>query len=412
MPKEQDAKEKARGRGGGPSDRGLVIGIDATNLRRGGGRTHLIELLRAARPANHGIRGVVVWGARDTLDQLEDRDWLIKRDPPALSAGLVRRTLWQRFRLSVSAHSEQCDILFVPGGSYAGIFHPIVTMSRNMLPFEWSELRRFGWTMTTLKYLLLRWTQVRSYHRADGVVFLTQYARDAVQRITGSLEASLSVIPHGLNTRFLQRPRQAFPIANYSDTRPFRILYVSIINQYKHQWLVVEAVGRLRRRTGWPLVLELVGPSYPPALRQLHKTVADWDAEQAWVKYHGAIPYDQLHDIYQQADLGLFASSCENMPNILLETMAAGLPVACSDRGPMPEVLGDAGVFFDPLEPASIEQAVDRLIRSPMLRADSARACHARAAGFRWEACAEQTFGFLADVASAYSKHADHRCVG
>jgi glycosyltransferase involved in cell wall biosynthesis len=389
----------------------VFLGIDATNLRRGGGRTHLIEFLGAANPQAQGINRVLVWASRDTLDQIEDRDWLIKRNPAALNAGLLSRSLWQRFSLSQSARSEQCDILFVPGGSYAGDFHPIVTMSRNMLPFEWQELRRYGWTLTTLKLLLLRWTQTRSFRRADGVVFLTEYARAVVQRVTGNLEGSVSVIPHGLNTRFLQRPRKASPIANYSDARPFRILYVSIINQYKHQWRVVEAIGRLRRRTGWPLVLELVGPSYPPALRQLYKAIEDWDTEQAWVKYHGAIPYDQLHDIYQQADLGLFASSCENMPNILLETMAAGLPVACSDRGPMPEILGDAGVYFDPLDPASIGQALDRLIRSPRLRADSARACHARAAGFRWDKCAEQTFGFLADVAAAYSKQADRRCV-
>lgn len=385
----------------------MNIGIDATNLRRGGGRTHLIEFLGAAKPQAQGINRVVVWASRDTLEQIEDREWLVKRNPSALNAGLLRRSLWQLFSLSRAARSEQCDILFVPGGSYAGNFHPIVTMSRNMLPFEWRELRRYGWTLTTLKLLLLRWTQASSYRRADGVVFLTQYARDAVQRVTGSLEGSVSVIPHGLNTRFLQRPRQAFPTANYSDAKPFRILYVSIIDQYKHQWLVVEALGRLRRRTGWPLVLELVGPSYPPALRQLCKVVAEWDSEQAWVNYHGAIPYDQLHVIYQQADLGLFASSCENMPNILLETMAAGLPIACSGRGPMPEVLGDAGVYFDPLDPPSIEQALDHLIRSPKLRAASARTCHERAAEFRWEACSEQTFGFLADVASAYSKQAD-----
>ena len=35
------------------------------------------------------------------------------------------------------------------------------------------------------------------------------------------------------------------------------------------------------------------------------------------------------------------------MPNTLVEAMASGLPIACSDRGPMPEVLGDGGVLFD-----------------------------------------------------------------
>ena len=58
--------------------------------------------------------------------------------------------------------------------------------------------------------------------------------------------------------------------------------------------------------------------------------------------------HDDLHQKYLDADLGLFASSCENMPNILLETMGAGLPIACSNRQPMPEILKNGGEYFDP----------------------------------------------------------------
>ncbi len=53
--------------------RGFVIGIDATNLRQGGGRTHLIELVLAADPPAHGVQKVIVWGGRETLTALDDR---------------------------------------------------------------------------------------------------------------------------------------------------------------------------------------------------------------------------------------------------------------------------------------------------------------------------------------------------
>lgn len=379
------------------------VGIDASNLRGGGGRTHLIELLHAARPRDHGIDRVIVWASRDTLDLLEDRDWLAKRNPAALNAGLLRRSLWQRYRLPKEAHAEACDVLFVPGGSYAGNFHPMVTISQNMLPFEWPELRRYGWTWTALRILLLRQIQSASFRRAEGVVFLTEYARDAVQRVTGKLHGSVKVIPHGLNRRFSQPPRAQHAINTYTTDRPLRLLYGSIVEQYKHQWAVVEAVGRLRARTHWPMALHLVGPSYPPALARLNRALDCWDPDRRWVRYHGGVPYQKLHEIYQQADVGLFASSCENMPNILLEIMAAGLPIACSDRGPMPEVLGDAGVYFDPLTPASIEQALERLVGAPELREALARAGYTRAQAFSWDRCAEQTFGFLAKVSSEAS---------
>jgi glycosyltransferase involved in cell wall biosynthesis len=92
------------------------------------------------------------------------------------------------------------------------------------------------------------------------------------------------------------------------------------------------------------------------------------------------------------------------MPNILLETMVAGLPVACSNRGPMPEVLGDAGLYFDPENPADIAQAIRRFILSPELRNEKAKTSFARARQFSWAGCADQTFSFLAEIALGHQK--------
>ena len=95
-----------------------------------------MELMRAAAPEEQGIERVVIWGAQETLDLQQDRAWLVKRCPPALKAGLLRRMLWQRFQLGEEARREQCHLLFVPGGSYAGTFRPVITMSQNLLPFN------------------------------------------------------------------------------------------------------------------------------------------------------------------------------------------------------------------------------------------------------------------------------------
>ena len=384
--------------------RGFVIGIDATNLRQGGGRTHLIELLLAADPTTHGVQKVIVWGGCATLAALEDRPWLKKINPPELDCGLFRRTLWQWFSLSRAVRAAGCDLLFVPGGSYAGDFHPVVTMSQNMLPFDWGELRRYGWSLTALKLLLLRISQSSSFKRADGVIFLTRYAKQEVLKVTGVLNGQMATISHGLNSRFAMAPRPQRPIESYSIDSPYRLLYVSIIDQYKHQWHLVEAVAQLRQRTQWPLVLDLIGPAYPPALKRLKASLHRFDRENSLTRYHGAMPYADMHRMYAQADLGVFATSCENMPNILLETMAAGLPVACSNRGPMPEILQDAGVYFDPEIPEEITRALRQLIISPDLRAELAKASYMATKAFTWERCAADTFEFLAETIRRYNK--------
>ena len=216
----------------------FTLGIDATNIRSGGGVTHLVELLRAAQPKLHGIDRIVVWAGTTTLAALEERPWMTKCKPPSLDKGLLRRTLWQRYRLSNAAHDEGCDVLFVPGGSYAGNFHPVVTMSQNLLPFEIHELLRYGWTFLTLKLLLLRLTQSRSFHKADGVIFLTKYAHDVVLKVIGKLSGQTCIVPHGVNSRFKRVPKLQRAIADYNDIHPYRLLYVSIVDQYKHLSLI------------------------------------------------------------------------------------------------------------------------------------------------------------------------------
>ena len=161
---------------------------------------------------------------------------------------------------------------------------------------------------------------------------------------------------------------------------------------------MVEAVHALRSE-GLPVVLDLIGPAYPPALARLQSVLGRLDPAGTWACYHGAVPYEDLHQMYGQADLGIFASSCENMPNILLETMAAGLPIACSNRGPMPEVLGDAGLYFDPENPADLAQAIRIFLHDPELRYTKAQAAFSRAQSYSWGCCAAQTFDFLVGVA-------------
>ena len=376
----------------------LVLGIDATNIRHGGGRTHLLELLSHAKPRAHGFSKVVVWGSKSTLALLPDQDWLIKLNPHSCEGGLIDRLIWQYFGLAKQALVEGCNLLFAPGGNFGGNFRPVVTMSQNMLPFDRRELIRYRLSSTTLKLIVLRWMQSRSFKKANAIIFLTRYSAKKVQSITGQLQGLTCIIPHGVNSRFHLQLNTQKAIENYDLSRPYRLLYVSIVDQYKHQWHVVDAIDILRQKTGWPLTLDLVGPAYPAALRRLQKTMAICDLRREWVKYHGSVPYKKLHTFYAEADLGVFASSCENMPNILLEAMAAGLPMASSDCGPMPEVLGNCGVYFDPENSTDIAATLERLIADSSMRAALADKSSTRAQQYSWTTCADQTFTFMQEV--------------
>jgi glycosyltransferase involved in cell wall biosynthesis len=79
--------------------------------------------------------------------------------------------------------------------------------------------------------------------------------------------------------------------------------------------------------------------------------------------------------------------------------MAVGLPIACSDRGPMPEVLRDGGVYFDPENAVSIAEAIEALIRDADLRTSKAARAKHLAAQYSWARCARETWSFLKTVA-------------
>lgn len=375
----------------------MIVGIDAASIRAGGGVTHLVELLRAANPGEHGITRVIVWGGHGTLRLLEDRPWIEKSHQPMLDMSLPFRALWQRFGLTALARKAGCDVLFVPGGSYSGSFRPLVTFSQNLLPFEWREIRRFGASWMTIKLLLLRVTQSRTFRRANSLIFLTRYAGEVVMRVIMTTRASTAIIPHGIDTRFIRPPRAQRPISAYSTALPFRILYTSTVDLYKHQWHVAEAVAQLRA-SGYPVVLDLVGPAYPPALKRLRAALSRLDPKATFLRYSGPVPHDKMHAVYAEADLAVFASSCETFGQILGEAMAAGLPIACSDRSSLPEVLGDAGLYFNPEDPADIARAMRTLIDDPGVRMAKAEAAFARSRLYTWPKCADDTFACLAQA--------------
>lgn len=377
----------------------MKIGIDASNISSGGGVTHLVSLLRAAAPGAHNVTEVVIWAPSRTLALIEDRSWLMKRSVEALEKGYLRRGVWQRFELAKRARQEDCDLLFVPGGSFVTDFRPVVTMSRNMLPFEWREMARYGLSTQFLKMVLLRWTQSQSFLRANGVIFLSEYARNTVLGATGPLAGEMTIVPHGVDGAFFAAPRKAR--VGSADADPLRLLYVSPIEPYKHQWNVLEAVA-VTRRGGFPVKIDFVGPLRNAARRFEMALKRCREAEQ-FVTLRGGIPHQQLPDLYRSADLFIYASSSENLPNVLLEAMASGLPIACSDRGPMPDVLGDAGVYFDPEDPESIAQAIVKMVASPDLRDQKAHAAFHRARQYSWERCASETFDFLVRVYNTYA---------
>lgn len=379
----------------------MIVGIDASNIRAGGGLTHLSRLLEALAPGMIGhIEHVIVWGGQRTIDRLQQCGRVDLIHVPVLDRSLPLRMAWQRWALPDCLRKQKCNVLFSPGGILPGHSPvPTIVMSQNLLPFEPQEASRFPFlSFMRLKMRLVGCQQRRSMKQADGLVFLTQYARDTVLSVLNLKHRNTVVVPHGVEERFFYEPRaDRLQDTITTDISQFHILYVSIVDVYKHQCQVAEAVASLRSQ-GVPVQIDFVGPAYGPALKRLASVMEKWDPKGEFLHYLGAISFAELHTAYRDADAFVFASSCENLPNILLEAMASGLPIACSNKGPMPEVLGDAGIYFDPENVTEIETAISDLFNDSDLRSRLAKLSFEKAKAYSWQRCAHETFSFIAET--------------
>ena len=296
--------------------------------------------------------------------------------------------------MSKLAIDENCSILFIPGGAFFTKFKPIVNMSQNMLPFDWKELRRYGFSLFTVKLLLLHFIQSLSFKKANGIIFLTEHSRNTILSIIGNKRKDCIIIPHGIDERFFCKPKEQKPISQYNFSNPFRLLYISNVEPYKHQWNIVRAVCKLRENN-IPVALDLYGEATIPLHNKLKLSINSCEFSGGSIKYHGSAKHDSIHKLYLTSDASIFASSCENLPIILLESMASGLPIASSDIEPMPSILKDAGLFFNPLDVESIYRALSLLIHNSSLRENISKKSYELACEYSWSKCSHDTFEYL-----------------
>jgi glycosyltransferase involved in cell wall biosynthesis len=185
----------------------------------------------------------------------------------------------------------------------------------------------------------------------------------------------------------------------YQLTSPF-ILYTGNIKPHKNLDRLIEAYAGLRRHGVEGYKLMIIGDEvskYPNLRRLVHR----FQLHQH-VRFLGFVSDATLAALYRLATVFVFPSLYEGFGLPPLEAMAAGTPVITSNVSSLPEVVGDAALLIDPMDPASIADALARVLCDSTLRADLVRRGQARAKVFSWERSA-------ARVHEVYRELAEHR---
>lgn len=382
----------------------MKIVINGMSARLGGGRTYLVNLL-AHLPMQVDLQ-VLVFAPDDLGLPADQRVQRVRTAWP--TSNPLLRALWERFALPAYLRRVGAQVLFCPGGVVATRVPAgcrLVTMFRNMIPFDPSLMRKMPWGWQRLRNLILRRVMLRSLAQADLSIFVSNHARTLIERLARI--PNPVTIPHGIGDAFrtagrpLPRPHEA-PAGEY-------LLYVSRLDIYKHHRELVQAFADLPAPRRDRLRLVFLGetdmPEAAPVAELVHRLGLD-----DRVLMPGAVPYSSLPAWYQHATLIVFASSCENCPNILLEALGAGRPVVSSDVMPMPEFGGPGLVYFSPTDPKTLTDALRSILESPATARRVATAAGDRSGRYEWSRTAAETWGHVLALASA-GPDASRRCI-
>ena len=375
----------------------ITLAIDATNLKTGGGRTHLLELLYSYNEIETGIDRIVVFAEQETCDFLGNFTNVKYVIVDLQKFRNIKKLFWYKFTFNRLLKQEQCNAVFFPGGSVFYFDLPSITMCRNLLPFKLHEASRYGLSWLFFKMIILRILQRYSFDKCDGLIFLNQYARNTVYKGKKKKVGLTAVIPHGVNSNFKRAVADNI-ISGFLTKEKLKFVYVSQIENYKHQINVLKAFARLRA-AGYNIDITFIGPAREKPLKVFMQALSDLDQAREWSYYRGGVAYRDLPGELLSFDAAIFMSSCENMPNTLLEKMLSGVPLVCSSRKPMSDIMpNDTSFFADPDSIDEIEGAIKLAYEKRTRAIENAVKAQTIAENYTWKKCCSDTFGFIEQV--------------
>ena len=361
------------------------IGLDLLFLAPGetGGMETYVRSLVPLLPEAFPEATFTVFAGRELAEEWREAPWhqsIALRALPVSSSTRIRRSIAELTLLHGAAARTRVDL--VHGLSAATPLAPglrTVATIYDLIYFHYPQTssRLLAYGQSTLTRLVAR--------RAERVIVPSLATRNDLVELIGIDRQRIDVVAAGPG-----RPIGAVP----SDQPALRsrlglpegpiVLSVSARRPHKNLERLIEAVSRI---DGAVLVLPGYRSPFDASLLQTAERLGVSDR----VVFAGWISDEDLEGLYLAAACMVFPSLAEGFGLPVLEAMARGLPVATSNVSALPEVAGDAALFFDPESVDAIEGATRRLLTDDRFAAELTAAGLRQAAQFSWRSVADGT---------------------
>jgi glycosyltransferase involved in cell wall biosynthesis len=244
--------------------------------------------------------------------------------------------------------------------------------------------------------------------QAHSILTVSDYSKRQIVEHFGVRESRVHVIPEGPSAVFTTEPSReemTRTLQRYQlDPRGKFVLYVGGVSPHRNLKALLDAYHSLSADPAFSeMKLVLVGdyqgdpfsfgsdyPSLKADIEQLRL--------RDQVVLTGFVEDRELAHLYRAASLLVIPSLEEGFGLPAIEAMACGTPVISSDRGSLPEILGEAGRYFDPYRPQTMLELFQGLLGNDALRNEMGRRGRARAEQFTWEKAATEFLSIVHDV--------------
>jgi len=317
--------------------------------------------------------------------------------PPLFS--IIFRVLVDQLLMSLLAWWYRLDVLFCPGdtiplwtpcASVMVIQNLIYFHSGEVYPLENIKKRRFH-TRAQLWYY--RHFALRSALKSDRLITVSENAKREIVGFLRVNHSRISVVHHGVSPQFIDN------MELNQELQTDYILYVGAILPYKNVETVIEAFSIIKSRNSIlnrnrPLSLVIAGADYSGYAAHV-RAIAEKFGILDQVMFLGHVPYEQLPALYHGAKVFVLLSLCESFGLPILEAMACGCPVVCSNVSSLPEIAGDAAILVDPKNPIETADAIEAIFKDEECRRRLIYMGKIRIREFSWNITASQTLSVL-----------------
>lgn len=369
----------------------MRIGVMADPARGAGGwgiACYVRELLRYLPDVAPEDEIVAFWARRSagSGSSVGERDDRIREVEIPIPRRLLHRVLWPvSGRPRVERFTGPLDVIHLTEGSvYAPSSAPAVFTVYDLYPELHPE--RFARRGRLYRRLALR----RARRRAAAVIAVSEATRGDLDRLGWFRDRPVVVTPLALSPGFLQALRNgdASGSASLASRRPY-LFFCGRIDPRKNVRNLLGAFSILLGRgvDGYDLVM---AGGFGSGGRRIRRAVAELGLADR-VHFLEYLPQEDVVRWMRGATAFVYPSRHEGFGLPLLEAMACGVPIATSGVSSMPEVAGDAAVYWDPEDPRAIADTLEHLLRDRRLRRSLVSRGSLRVERFSWRRTAETT---------------------